>query len=265
MLLGRTEVPSPIALRGRLVPADRSAVAVVGTRSASQYGEAIARRLARALALRGVTVVSGGAHGIDRAAHEAALEAGGRTIAVLGEGLQAPRTASDPELLERIAASGALISEFEMDATSRRWFFPRRNRTLVAMADRVVVVEAPVKSGAMITADWARRLRRPLFAVPGPIDLPGTAGPHQLIREGASVLDDLEAFVGRTRPGPGCRAGAGPPASELRALLGGGAVGADDVAAALGLDAAAAAVRLLELELAGEVRRLPGGLYEAAK
>jgi len=264
-LLGRPEVPSPIAVLGRILPADRNAVAVVGTRSASQYGEAVARRLARALARRGVTLVSGGAYGIDRVSHEAALQAGGRTIAVLGEGLAAPHSASDPELLARIAESGAVISEFSLTAPPKRWQFPRRNRTIAAMAERVVVIEAPEQSGALITAEWARKLQRPVFAVPGPIDLAGTVGPHRLIREGAALLDDIEAFVGRTRPGPGCRAQPGPVAAELLGLLRGGATSVDDVAAALGIAAPAAAIRLLELELLGEVRRQPGGLYEAAE
>jgi len=201
-LLGCDEVPSPLAVRGTLLPRDRGAVAVVGTRRASRYGETVARRLAAALAHQGVTVISGAARGIDSAAHEAALEAGGRTIAVLGEGLCAPTSAADPALLERIAAAGAVLSEFPAEVPPRRFTFPRRNRTLVALAARVVVVEAPLRSGALITAGFAIRLGRALYAVPGPIDHPGSAGPHRLLREGASLLDDPEAFAAGRYRGP---------------------------------------------------------------
>lgn len=174
-------------------------VAIVGTRDASPYGMQVAGDLARAFVRAGVGVVSGMARGIDRAAHEAALEAGGTTIAVLGTGVDVPYPASHRALHARIAAEGLVLSENEPGTTAYQGAFPRRNRLVAALASALIVVEAPFKSGAINSANHALELGREVGAIPGQIGSPRCAGSNQLLRDGAHVLasvDDALALMG---------------------------------------------------------------------
>jgi DNA processing protein len=198
-LAGMALPPPVLFVRGRLPAAP--AVAIVGSRLADGYGLEIAARFARYLAAAGVVVVSGMAHGIDAAAHEGALAAPlGRTVAVLGWGLGIGYPAGQARLAAAIAARGALVSEFPCDAQPRPWCFPVRNRTIATLAAVTLVVQATPRSGSLITARYARKLGRPVYAVPGPVFSPLSWGPHALLRRGAllaghpeDVLDALSA------------------------------------------------------------------------
>jgi DNA processing protein len=167
----------------------RPLVTIVGTRNPDEYGMEVSKRLAFALAKAKVTVVSGGALGIDTCAHEGALEAQGKTIAILGNGIARPHPAQNKELFERILGSGgALISEYPLLAKPFKWHFPERNRLLSAICDAVIVVQAGEKSGALITAQFAKRLGKPLFAVPADIWFEKSLGCLELLRDGAIPL-----------------------------------------------------------------------------
>ena len=180
---------------------------MVGTRAASYYGLKTCRRLAGALAVRGLTVVSGLARGIDTAAHQGALENGGRTLAVLGCGLDVVYPPENQKLYEQIPEQGALISEFPLGTPPEAKNFPIRNRIISGLALGVVVVEAGLRSGTSITVRYALDQGREVFAVPGPIDSPTSLGPHRLIQDGAKLVQDPEdIFSGvagvEERPGP---------------------------------------------------------------
>lgn len=192
--------PGSLRVRGDIGPADERRVAIVGSRQADPYGVEIASRLARDLSRAGVCVVSGGAQGVDAAAHLAALEAGGRTIAVLGTGVDVVYPAAHKGLFSRIVGQGgALLSELEDGTTAKRWAFPRRNRIVSGMSEAVVVVRAGARSGALITAGWARQQGVPVFAVPGDVREEGSAGPLALLRAGAKLAvtaDDVLELLG---------------------------------------------------------------------
>lgn len=198
-----TTLPDPPAVlyvRGSLWQEDRAAVAVVGTRRASPYGLQTARRLSQELALAGITVVSGLAEGIDGAAHQGALEAGGRTIAVLGHGLHTVYPPQHRQLADRIAASGALVSEYPPETPIQAWHFPSRNRIISGLSLGVVVVEAPLKSGALITARLALEQGREVFAVPGPAGSPKSQGTHALLKDGARLAEGVEDILEELAP-----------------------------------------------------------------
>ena len=187
------EIPDPppvLYVHGELSPADDWAVAVVGTRRASTYGRQVTERIVSDVARAGVTIVSGLARGIDTYAHRAALAAGGRTIAVLGSGLDRLYPDENRALAEQIVQSGAVISEFPLGTPPDGTNFPRRNRIVSGLSRAILVVEADHKSGAMITATQAAEQGRDVFAVPGSIFSPFSAGPHQLIREGAKIVTE---------------------------------------------------------------------------
>jgi DNA processing protein len=197
-LVDLPSAPLILYARGTLLPADEQAVAIVGTRRATTYGREVTRRIAADLAAAGVTVVSGLARGIDAAAHQATLSAGGRTIAVLGCGLDITYPPEHGLLAEQIAASGALISEYPPGTPPDAPHFPARNRLISGLSLGVLVIEAPAKSGALITVGFALDQGREVFAVPGSV-LAGTSdGCHALIRDGAllvtSAAEVLEAL-----------------------------------------------------------------------
>ena len=174
-------------------------VAVVGARACSGYGARVARTLARDLAAAGVTVVSGLARGIDGEAHRGALDADGRTLAVLGCGIDRDYPAANAELARRIAETGGIVSEYEPGTEPAPWRFPARNRIIAALADAVVIVEARSRSGALITVDLAMEIGRPIYAVPGEITSALSEGTNDLLRHGwataiTSALDVLEAL-----------------------------------------------------------------------
>jgi DNA processing protein len=232
-------------------------VAIVGSRAATREGREVAARLAAGLVSADRAVLSGGAVGIDTAAHRGALEAGGCTLAVLGSGLDDPYPPQNHEMLEKIARAGALISPFAPRTPPRRWHFPKRNRVIAALASAVVVVEASLRSGSLITARIGLGLGRTVFAVPG------TPGCQRLLVEGALPVerpDDLLSVLdGRAPP----RAHAPRPrtahAARVYDRLDDEPSDADALAAAAGLLPAQTSVALLELEMEGLALRAPGG------
>ena len=183
------EPPCLLYIKGQLPVIDEeAAIAMVGTRRATPYGLEAAEKLAYGLSRQGALVVSGAAAGIDSASHRGALRAGGRTIAVLGSGIDVVYPAENEWLYRDIAASGALVSEYPPGAAAEAWHFPVRNRIISGLSLAAVVVEAPEKSGALITANTALEQGRDVFAVPGPIDAPMSRGCNRLIADGAAAL-----------------------------------------------------------------------------
>jgi DNA processing protein len=257
--------PAELRVRGSL--GDRRRVAVVGTRRPDPYGQDVARELARDLARAGVTVVSGGALGIDGVAHTAALDAGGHTVAVLGTGVDVLHPATHRPLFERILASGgALVSELPDGTPGFPSNFPRRNRIVSGMCEAVVVVRAAEKSGALITADWARSQGVPIFAVPGDVRDPLSAGPHALLRAGARIATSaadvlatlgIDAALAPQLPLPAL----GGEEGALLSVLGRRPRHADEVARSAGLAPGAALAGLLTLELEGLCEQRPGHYF----
>jgi len=187
--------PPALFVMGQIVKGDELAVALVGSRKATAYGLSVAEQLSAALVKAGVTVVSGMARGIDSAAHKGCLSAGGRTIAVMGSGLNVVYPRENRKLMERIAASGAVISEFPLGSQPEAWHFPMRNRVISGLSRAVVVVEAGEKSGALITTDFALEQGRDVMAVPGSIGSPLSRGPHKLIKQGAKLVENAEDIL----------------------------------------------------------------------
>ncbi len=205
MLLSDVDYPQPLAeifdpppvlfYRGGLLPEDKKSVGIVGTRTFSPYGKQVADRMAFELAGMGITVVSGMAQGIDSFAHEAALRAGGRTIAVLGGGFDSVTSARARKLFEKIPAQGAVLTEFPNGSPPTPENFPKRNRVISGLSLGVVVVEAAEGSGALITAQQALEQGREVMAVPGRVDSPNSAGTHKLIRQGAALVATAQDVV----------------------------------------------------------------------
>ena len=189
------DAPLMLYVKGELKPEDALSISCVGSRSAKDYGRQVSHRFSYQLAQRGVTVVSGLARGIDTNAHRGALDAGGRTIAVMGNGLSLIYPASNDKLAEEIMQAGALISEFPMGMQPMGKNFPRRNRIISGMTLGTIVVEASNRSGALITARHALEQGREVFAVPGPIFSELSTGTHKLIREGAGLVHSVEELL----------------------------------------------------------------------
>ena len=195
-----SDPPQILFSQGSLTPEDELAIAIVGTRHATPYGLRQAERLARGLATAGLTVVSGLARGIDAAAHRGALEAGGRTLAVLGSGLLNLYPAEHQSLAQQIAQHGAVLSEYPTQQPPKRGAFPQRNRLVTGLSLGVIVVEAPEHSGALISARLAAEQGREVFAVPGPIDQRASRGCHRLIRDGAKLVESVEDVLEELGP-----------------------------------------------------------------
>ncbi len=210
--------PPVLYVRGTYESRDELAIAIVGTRRPSSYGRRVAERLARELGAMGFTIVSGLARGIDTAAHRGALKAGARTIAVLGGGFAHFYPQENRRLGDEIAGSGAVLSEFPVELPPDRWTFPRRNRVISGLSRGTIVVEAPERSGALITARLALEQGREVFAVPGPITQETSAGVHKLIQQGAKLITDvddvLEEFADLKRT-LSARRGAAAPAPAM--------------------------------------------------
>ena len=187
--------PLVLYVKGELTPEDSLSISLVGSRNARDYGRKVSYRLSYQLAQRGLTVVSGFAKGIDTAAHRGALEAGGRTIAVMGNGLSVIYPAINRDLLKRIEASGALISEFPIAVKPKPTNFPRRNRIISGLTLGTVVVEASNRSGALITARLAAEQGREVFAVPGEIFSELSTGTHKLINNGAKLINTVDDLL----------------------------------------------------------------------
>lgn len=192
--------PSVLYVRGELLEIDNLAIAIVGTRGASQYGRAQAERFARGLARAGLTIVSGLARGIDAAAHRGALDAGGRTIAVLSSGVRDVYPPQHEQLAAEIILHGALISEMPPDAKPKKGMFPQRNRLISGLCLGTIVIEAAQRSGALITASHAGQQGREVFALPGMVTSPAARGCHKLIRDGAHLIQDLEDVLDELGP-----------------------------------------------------------------
>ena len=259
--------PGSVIVCGHAEALLRPAVAVVGTRGATARGLAIARRLARELAARGWSVASGLALGIDGEAHRGALEAGGETVAVMATAPGRTYPTAHRELRRRIEAQGCCVTEVPAaGGPSGSWLFPRRNRLIAALAAGVVVVEAPARSGALVTARLAADLGRPVWAVPGPVDVEQSAGCHALLRDGALLCAgaaDIDPVLPPPRPGGADEQPPRPlPGSAARWILDrlelDGTVLEDLRRRWPGTDAVWSE-GLLALELAGLIRRLPGG------
>lgn len=264
--LARTaERPDALRLRGSLGEGRR--VAVVGSRDPDEYGVDLARELAGGLARAGLSVVSGGALGVDAAAHEAALEAGGHTVVVLGTGVDVAYPARHRGLYERVlAAGGALLSQFPDGTPPFPANFPARNRVVSGLSEAVVVVRAGARSGALITAAWARAQGVPVLAVPGDVRDALSAGPTALLRQGARAVAsaaDVLAELGLSAPPERqlpLPALAGDEPALLAALVR-RPRHADEVARAAGLPPGAALAGLLALEVAGLCEQRPGHYF----
>lgn len=293
------QIPDPpplLYVKGQLPPPGAVVVAVVGTREPTEYGRRMARGIAAGLARAGVWVVSGLAKGIDAEAHTACLDAGGKTLAVLGTGLNKVYPAENKALAERIAqGGGALLSQFAMASGGNKMHFPMRNGVISGLSLGVVVVEGERDSGSLITAHRALDQDREVFAVPGMADVPQAQGPLELIQQGAKlvrsadeVLEELGLRARRPRSrsvsvalpqGPAALAALalgtgqaqlaldlqpGSPAEKAwLALQPAGRLDLDGLAAAAGLNAWEAAAAVTELELLGAVRQLPGSIFES--
>jgi DNA processing protein len=286
-------IPDPPAVLycdGRIEPNDRQAIAIVGARKATPYGLRITETLARELSGVGFTIVSGLARGIDTAAHRAALEAGGRTLAVLGCGLDVDYPPGHGRLREEIAASGAVLTELAPGTPPWASNFPRRNRIISGLSLGVVVIEAAEDSGSLITARLALEQGREVFAVPGSIDAPLSRGPHGLIKQGAKLVETVDDIIEELLPqlelpltptlsSTRCNEGAtgapgrgkngesfAPPdlSPEERRVweqISRDPLHLDDLTERSGLTPAGTAGILLSLELKGLARQLPGQRY----
>lgn len=265
--------PIVLYVKGTLSPRDKNSVALVGSRMTTSYGLNVSRKLAYQLAYMGITVVSGGARGIDTAAHQGALSAKGRTIAVLGTGINQVFPAENGPLFEKIASNGALITQFAFNRPADKQTFPIRNRIVAGMTLGTVVVEANLSSGALITANFAVEHGRQVFAVPGPIDSPRSKGCHDLIKKGAKLCEGAEDIVTEfeylfptsNKPQGGGAQLPGLTLTENEKLvyeaLGAEELFTDDVIEKTGLPASAVSVALLTLEMKKLVRQMPGKVF----
>jgi DNA processing protein len=277
-------IPDPplyLFARGTVLARDEVAVAIVGTRHATEYGRGLAHRLAHDLARRGVTVVSGLARGIDTFAHKGALEGGGRTFAVCGCGLDYVYPSENKQLLKDVAANGAAFSEFAPTVHPEAWHFPARNRIISGLSAGTIVVEAGEKSGALITSDFAMEQGREVFAVPGNVHKAQSRGCHALIKQGATLVENAEdvihALNNRALPfmeeSPD---GLHPPVAEstphvrddlsaeqnrVWLALDVEPRHVDDIAADAALSAAQVNATLVLFELRGLAKRLPGNTF----
>jgi len=278
MLLNSADPPILLYVRGRLRLLHTPALAMVGSRHASAQGLANAHNFAAALAHAGLTIVSGMALGIDGAAHQGALAAGGTTVAVVGTGVNRVYPSRHGALAQQLAQRGALISEWPLDAPPLPGHFPQRNRLIAGLARAVLVVEAAAQSGSLITARLANEMGRDVYAIPGSIHATLTKGCHHLIKEGAKLVESVEDVLQElgwtaepscapTEPNPGgLQAAAAPDSLPLDAdakrvlgALGHDAAAPDLLAERTGLSAGRLQAALLALELAGRIALLPCG------
>jgi len=269
-LLQAYDAPILLYVWGEILPRDRHAISVVGSRRSTMYGENATKKLSYQLAHAGFTIVSGLARGIDTKAHEAALAAKGRTIAVVGSGLASIYPPENLALAEKIATgNGAVISEFPLYRGPDKQTFPLRNRIVAAWCQALLVTECPAWSGSLITANLASEYGKPIFAVPGPIDKPTSAGCHQLIRDGATLVADASHIIDDLGELPFARKGLVEeqrdepelPEDEAKiyaALPEGDEVAIDRLIESTGLASQVVTAGLLKLEMRRLVRAMPG-------
>ena len=269
-----TDPPPLLYLKGEIRQEDEKAVAIVGSRSTSDYGRRVARDLCRGLASFGFTVVSGMARGIDGTAHETALNAGGRTLAVLGSGVDCVYPAEHDKLYQRISENGAVISEFPMGTRPLAFNFPARNRLISGLSLGVVVVEATEKSGSLITAGLALEQGREIFAVPGEVGSSRSRGAHRLIRQGAKLVETVDDIIeeiapqlvarggkAQSAPKPSLPQNLGDESQKIFSLFQERALQIDEVIESSGYSPSRVLEILLELELDGYIKQLPGKKY----
>jgi DNA processing protein len=266
-LLQIADPPLLLYLQGRTELLTQRSIAIVGSRNPTAQGADNARAFAEALARAGYTIVSGLALGIDAAAHVGAL-AGGTTIAVIGTGPDIVYPRANRDLAARVAESGLIVSEFPIGTAPLQQNFPQRNRIIAGLAEGTLVVEAALQSGSLITAAQAADAGREVFAIPGSIHSPQSRGCHALIKRGAKLVEtaqDVLDELGGLFPASAAKVGntaSSVPADPLLEALGYEPTSLDLLLERTGLPTGALSARLLELELQGDVARLPGGLYQ---
>lgn len=261
--------PPFLYVKGSLLPRDRAAVAIVGTRRPTHYGKTVTHRMAQDLAAAGVTVVSGMARGIDTQAHRGALAAKGRTIAVLGSGIDVPYPPENRGLMEEIVLSGAVVTENPFGTQPEAGYFPARNRIISGLSRGTVIIEAAADSGSLITADYTLKQGRKLFAVPGNIGSPVSRGTNSLIKEGAALIEEagdvLRALSLTAAAGNAADRGAMPQLSADEAAvfesLSLEPKHIDAITAETGRPPAKIGGTLVTLELKGLVKQLPGKYF----
>ena len=263
--------PAVLYVRGEMDPAEVRTVAVVGARKATAYGLSVAEKLGNQLAEEGFWVISGMARGIDSAAHRGALAGSGKTVAVLGCGLDVVYPRENRQLMEEIAGSGAVISEFAPNSPPEGWHFPRRNRVISGLARGVVVVEAEERSGSLITVDFALEQGREVFAVPGPVTGKLSRGPHKLIKMGAKLVENAGDILEELGAAPVTPQKDDKLAHSLKeldnvekqiyGLLSFEAVQQEELFQKANLSGNEVITALLNLEIKGLVRQLPGQRY----
>ena len=266
--------PPPILyIKGEIQEGDGLSLAIVGSRSASAYGKDTTQRLARSLAERGFTIVSGLARGIDTAAHKGALKAGGRTLAVLGSGIDVIYPWENNRLAEEISEHGAVISEFSLGTQPEAPHFPSRNRIISGLSLGTIIIEASFRSGSLITARLALEQGREVFAVPGNVDSPWSKGTNRLIKEGAKLVMDTEDIIEEVLPQyevpiklnndrPSEPEDLTLEGKAILALLEASPVPIDSLIQQTGFPSGQVSSLLLDLELKGLVKQLPGKLFK---
>ncbi len=269
------EIPDPppyLYLKGTLPEAGTTTIAVVGSRMASDYGIAITTRFARELAEKGVAIVSGLAQGVDAAAHRGALQVSGRTVGVLGCGIDQVYPAVNRQLFREMADQGAIVSEFPLGTGPEAANFPRRNRIISGLSRGVLVVEAAEKSGSLITAQFALEQGREVFAVPGNITHRASRGTNSLIKQGAKLVESVADIIGELPPeGAGLPQWArqqgfnlSPEEEKLCGLLSDGPLHIDELTVRSELTVPAVSAMLLRLELQGAIQQLSGKMFTLA-
>ncbi len=265
--------PIVLYVWGELQERDHHAIGIIGARRTTHYGTESAKKLSYQLSYAGLTIISGLARGIDTAAHQGALAAKGRTIAVIGSGLAKLYPPENAALAERIrSGNGAIVSEFSMEIEPDRQTFPMRNRIISGWSHGILVVEAGLNSGALITAAQALEQGRSVYAVPGHINAPSAMGSNRLIQQGAKlamdasdILDDLQILLPETKPSAEAIARPLPPLSDTERriydAIDATETSIDDITARSELSSAAVSSTLLQLELKRLVKQLPGKYF----
>ena len=260
--------PLYLYVRGSIEPDDKRAVAIVGTRTPTHYGRTVTQRFGYELASAGLTVVSGMARGVDTQAHQGALDAGGRTIAVLGCGIDRVYPPENRGLMHEISTKGAVVTEYPFGTRPEAGFFPARNRIISGLSRGTVIIEAAEDSGSLITAGDALKQGRKLFAVPGNVSAPNSRGPNNLIKQGAMLVEQPADVLNALNMRPGSRREGGqanaPLSEEESALFRHVAVEPrhiDAITSECGNTAGKTGGLLLSLELKGLVRQLPGKYF----
>ena len=268
-LLTITDPPPVLYFHGRSELLNRPALAIVGSRNATAQGRETAEAFAKALSDAGLTIVSGLALGIDTAAHRGGLTGAGSSVAVVGTGIDRIYPASNRDLAHRLAREGGVLSEFALGTPPLPGNFPRRNRLISGLARGVLVVEATLASGSLITARFAVDQNRDVFAIPGSIHSPFSKGSHRLIKDGAKlvesaqdVLEELGMGSSGVAQSPTAPGAIGGDTARVLTALGYDPAGIDALTVRCGLPADVVSVALVELELAGDIAGLPGGLYQ---